>query len=167
MTTQQVVEEFLKINGAKTSKEFFEKKFKDNKAKNLSSQLSKIEIDDRWAFHPNNSDIEIDVNDLRENPIKFVGVGKDYEIGEALEENTKQVEWKSKIEIPISKLETLQPFVLASGIDNYKRYDETERPYVVELEGHYYLIDGNHRVAKAKLQGNKTIVVDLSVRRLK
>jgi hypothetical protein len=167
MTTQQVVEEFLKRNGAKTPKEFFENKFKDNKAKSLSSKLSKIEIDDRWAFHPNNSDIEIDVNDLRENPIKFVGVGKDYEIGEMLEENTKQVEWKSKTEIPISKLETLQPFVLASGIDDYKRYDETERPYVVELEGHYYLIDGNHRVAKAKLQGDETITVDLSVRKLK
>lgn len=166
MTTDQVVKAFLDSKGVNSPKEFFSKTFnKKSSTEKASNKLNKISVDERWAYNPKNSEIDIDTNDLRENPIKFVGVGKDYEIGEILEEHTKQIEYKSNYEMPISKLETLQPFVLASGVDNYKRWDETEKPYVIELEGHYYLIDGNHRTAIAKLKGNKTITVDLSVRK--
>jgi hypothetical protein len=128
----------------------------------LSSKLSKIKVDDRWAYQP---DDMTDPNDLRKNPIPYVGIENEYEIGNALENNTHQEGYKSNYEIPISKLETLQPFVLASGIDNYKSWDGSERPYVAEYKGHYYLLDGNHRASIAKLKGQKTIKVDLSIRK--
>lgn len=130
--------------------------------KTLSSGLPNIQVDDRWAYQP---DDMTNLNDLRKNPIPYVGIENEYDIGNALENDTKQEEYKSNYEIPISKLETLQPFVLASGIDNYKSWDDTERPYVAEYKGHYYLLDGNHRAAIAKLRGKKTIKVDLSIRK--
>ena len=131
-------------------------------SKGLSSRLPKIQVDDRWAYQPDDT---TDLNDLRKNPIPYVGIENEYDIGNALENETVQQKYVSDYEIPISKLETLQPFVLASGIDNYKSWDDTERPYVAEYKGRYFLLDGNHRTAIAKLQGKKTIKVDLSIRK--
>lgn len=126
----------------------------------LSNLLSKIDVNDEWAFQP---DDDTDLNDLKQNPIPYVGVGKDFEIGNAVEDAVQQA-YKSNVEIDISKLKTFQPFVLASGIDDYKSWDGSDRPYVIEYKGGFYLLDGNHRVAKAKLQGKKKIKVDISVR---
>lgn len=85
-------------------------------------------------------------------------------IGMEIEDETVQPEYKPKVPIDISKLETLQPFVLESGIVNYKRFDGTDTPYVVQYKGRYFLMDGNHRVAREKLKGKKTVIVDISVR---
>ena len=126
----------------------------------LSELLPKIDVNSDWAFQP---DDDTDLNDLKRNPIPYVGVGKDFEIGNAVEDAVQQA-YKSNVEIDISKLETFQPFVLGSGIDDYKSWDNSERPYVIEYKNHFYLMDGNHRTAKAKLQGKKKIKVDISVR---
>lgn len=126
----------------------------------LSAVLPNINNNPDWAYQP---DDKTDLTDLKQNPIPYVGIGKDFEIGTAVED-ARQKEYKSNVDIDISKLETFQPFVLGSGIDDYKHWDNTERPYVVEYKNHFYLLDGNHRVAKAKLEGKKTIKVDLSVR---
>ena len=126
----------------------------------LSKLLQKIDVNDKWAYQP---DDYTDLNDLRKNPIPYVGVGEDFKIG-LQTEDAIQASYKSDVDIDISKLKTFQPFVLASGIDNYKSWDGSDRPYVIEYKGGFYLLDGNHRVAKAKLQGKKKIKVDISVR---
>ena len=126
----------------------------------LSKLLQKIDVNDKWAYQP---DDYTDLNDLRENPIPYVGVGEDFKIG-LQTEDAIQTSYKSDVDIDISKLKTFQPFVLASGIDDNKSWDGSDRPYVIEYKGGFYLLDGNHRVAKAKLQGKKKIKVDISVR---
>lgn len=126
----------------------------------LSKLLQKIDVNDKWAYQP---DDYTDLNDLRKNPIPYIGVGEDFKIG-LQTEDAIQKSYKSDVDIDISKLKTFQPFVLASGIDNYKSWDGSDRPYVIEYKGGFYLLDGNHRVAKAKLQGKKKIKVDISVR---
>ena len=126
----------------------------------LSKLLQKIAVNDKWAYQP---DDYTDLNDLRKNPIPYVGVGEDFKIG-LQTEDAIQKSYKSDVDIDISKLKTFQPFVLASGIDDYKSWDGSDRPYVIEYKGGFYLLDGNHRVAKAKLQGKKKIKVDISVR---
>lgn len=123
--------------------------------------LQRIEVNPNWAYQP---DANTDPYDIVKNPIPFVGNGKDWEIGETLENETKQTKYDGDYEIEIDKVKTLQPFVLQSGIDDYKRFDFNEKPYVVEFEGNYYLLDGNHRMARAKLKRQKTMNVTLSVR---
>lgn len=99
---------------------------------------------------------------MRKNPIPFVGTGEDARLGGLFEEQTIQTKYESAVAVKINDLLTLQPFVLQSGIDNYTPFDSSERPYVIEFEGKLYLIDGNHRVARAKLDGKKEFVVDIS-----
>ena len=126
--------------------------------------LQHISVNPNWAYQP---DSETDLSDIVKNPIPYVGEGKDWEIGTVIENDTIQPQYYDSYDIEISKLKTFQPFVLESGIKNYQSYDNQSKPYVVEFEGSYYLMDGNHRVAKAKLDGKKTINVNLSVRKRK
>lgn len=129
-----------------------------------SYSLTPISPNPEWVYQP---DDETDISDMRKNPIPYVGIGEDARLGNLLENETVQPKYESNTEIEISKLKTFQPFVLQSGIDNYRPFDSSERPYVIEYEGKYYLIDGNHRVAKAKLDGRKKIAVDISHRELR
>ena len=124
-----------------------------------SAELEAIAVNPDWLYQP---DEMTDLNDLRKNPIPFVGVGEDARLGDLFENHTIQPKYESAVEVKTADLLTLQPFVLQSGIDNYIPFDGSERPYVVEFEGKLYPIDGNHRVAKAKLDGKKTVVVDVS-----
>ena len=126
-----------------------------------TKRLEPIQYDERWAYQP---DGETDLSDMVKNPIPFVGVGKDKELAELFEDHTKQVRYMSNTDVPVDGLQTLQPFVLRSGIENYQKWDDSERPYIVEFEGGRYVIDGNHRVAQAKLNGEKTVKADVSVR---
>lgn len=123
--------------------------------------LEHIDVNPNWAYQP---DDQTDLKDMVKNPIPFVGVGKDMELANLFygDGTTIQTQYLSDTTIDISKLQTLQPFVLKSGVTNYKSWDNSARPYVVEFEGKYYLLDGNHRVATAKLKGQKTIKVDIS-----
>lgn len=125
------------------------------------TQLQSIQYNPQWAYQIDNN---TDTNDLAKNPIPFVGVGEDMRLAQLFEDGTTQTEYKSNVDIDISKLQTLQPFVLKSGVQNYQSWDNSERPYVVQYEGKYYVIDGNHRAAIAKLGNEKQIKVDISVR---
>lgn len=125
-------------------------------------QLQPIAYNKNWAFQ---IDDQTDINDLVKNPIPFVGVGEDMRLAMLFEDGTTQSNYIADTVIDINKLETIQPFVLRSGINNYQAYDDSVRPYVIEYKGKYYLWDGNHRVAKAKLEGQKKINVDISVRK--
>lgn len=129
-----------------------------------SAELKPIKHDPRWAYQP---DEETDLSDMVENPIPFVGVGTDMDLAVKFEDETRQPEYISNTEVNISELKTLQPFVLRSGIEDYKPWDDSERPYVIEFEGQKYVIDGNHRIARAKLNGETTVRVDVSVRELR
>lgn len=126
--------------------------------------LRPISINPNWAYQP---DENTDLNDVVKNPIPFVGDGEDWRIGNLLENETIQTSYDGNVDIDIDKIQTLQPFVLRSGIINYQSFDGSEKPYVCELDGKYYLLDGNHRVAKAKLDGKKTVNVILSKRKQK
>lgn len=123
--------------------------------------LQRIAVNPDWAYQP---DEDTDLNDIVKNPIPFVGNGNDWKIGNILENETRQISYDGNYDIDISKIQTLQPFVLQSGITNYQSFDGSDKPYVCELNGKFYLLDGNHRVAKAKLDGKKTINVILSRR---
>ena len=124
-------------------------------------QLPHIVINPNWAYQP---DENTDLSDVVKNPIPFVGDGKDWELGNIIENETVQPQYYSDFEIEINKVKTFQPFVLQSGITNYQSWDDSDKPYVVLFEGQYYLLDGNHRMARAKLEGKKTMHVILSVR---
>ena len=125
-------------------------------------QLQPIRVDARWYFHPDNADFKVDLDDLAKNPIPFVGIGPDRKIGELIDGyGTVQDEYRYDVEVNISSLQTLQPFVLRSGMTG-DVVDEGA-PYVVLLDGKYYLVDGNHRVARAKVAGQKTVRADVSV----
>ena len=125
-------------------------------------KLEPIDVNPNWAYQP---DEQTDLKDMVKNPIPFVGVGKDMELGIKFEEDTIQSKYQSSVDIEISKLQRLQPFVFKSGITNYQRFDYTDKPSVIEYKNKFYLLDGNHRVAKAKLDGKKTITVDISTRK--
>lgn len=127
-----------------------------------SNALQPITINPDWAYQP---DENTDLNDVVKNPIPFVGDGEDWRIGNLLENETIQTSYDGNVDIDVNKIQTLQPFVLKSGITNYQSFDGSEKPYVCELDGKYYLLDGNHRVAKAKLDGKKTVNVILSKRK--
>jgi hypothetical protein len=127
-----------------------------------SNALQPIAINPDWAYQP---DENTDLNDVVKNPIPFVGDGEDWRIGNLLENETIQTSYDGNADVDVDKIQTLQPFVLKSGITNYQSFDGSEKPYVCELDGKYYLLDGNHRVAKAKLDGKKTVNVILSKRR--
>lgn len=127
-----------------------------------SNALQPIAINPNWAYQP---DENTDLNDVVKNPIPFVGDGEDWRIGNLLENETIQTSYDGNADIDVDKIQTLQPFVLKSGITNYQSFDGSEKPYVCELDGKYYLLDGNHRVAKAKLDGKKTVNVILSKRK--
>lgn len=129
---------------------------------NRGGKLEPIDVNPNWVYQP---DEQTDLKDMVKNPIPFVGVGKDMELDIKFEEDTIQSKYQSSVDIEISKLQTLQPFVLKSGITNYQRFDYTDKPYVIEYKNKFYLLDGNHRVAKAKLDGKKTITVDISIRK--
>lgn len=124
-------------------------------------KLQKFTVNPDAAYQPDDG---TNPEDIVKNPIPFVGDGKDWEIGEEIEENAIQTKYYDSFEIDINKVQSLQSFVLRSGLENYQRWDDQDKPYVVEYEGKYYLLDGNHRMAKAKLDGKKTINVNLSVR---
>ncbi len=124
-------------------------------------KLQKIRKNSKWLYQP---DAQTDLSDLRENPIPFVGIGEDARLNEFFEEDTYQTEYRYGETVNIADLKTLQPFVLQSGIDDYQRWDHTEIPYVIEFQGQKYLIDGNHRVVKAMMEGKKTVLADVSVR---
>jgi hypothetical protein len=131
----------------------------------LTHSIQHIKVNPNWAYQP---DENTDLNDMVRNPIPFVGISKDLELAMLFDGNdTRQSKYENDVSIDISKLQTLQPFVLKSGLENYQRFDLTERPYVVEYKGKYYLLDGNHRVANAKLKGDKLVKVDISHRVLK
>lgn len=127
----------------------------------IGAKLQPIAVNPDWAYQPDDA---TDLNDIVKNPIPFVGNGEDWRLGELIEDHTRQPSQDPDYEIDISKVKTLQPFVLRSGITNYQRYDGNDKPYVVEFEGNFYLLDGNHRMAKAKLEGKKTMNVFLSRR---
>lgn len=129
-----------------------------------SAELKPIKPDSRWAYQP---DDKTDPNDMIENPIPFVGVGPDMDLAVKFEDETIQTKYISNTEVNISELQTLQPFVLRSGIEEYKPWDESDRPYVVDFDGKKYVIDGNHRIAQAKLKGEKAVNVDISVREMR
>lgn len=129
-----------------------------------AANLKPIKPNPEWAYQP---DEETDISDMVENPIPFVGVGADMDLAVKLEDETIQSKYISNTEVDISDLQTLQPFVLRSGIEDYKPWDDSDRPYVVDFEGQKYVIDGNHRIAQAKLKGEKTVNVDISVREIK
>ena len=133
-----------------------------NSGKSNGTRLQPIQIDDRWAFHPSNADFYVDPNDIAKNPIRFVGVGKDRELADLIENGTIQTQYIADTVIDISKLQSIQAFVLRSGM-NDRNYESGELPYVVLLDGKYYLVDGNHRVARAKLNGQKTVHAIVSV----
>ena len=127
----------------------------------IASRLKPIQANPNWAYQP---DDQTDLRDMKKNPIPFVGVGEDMRLAELFEDGTRQTAYESDTPVNISELKTLQPFVLGSGITDYKSWDGSTRPYVVEYEGQKYVIDGNHRIARAKLEGQKTINVDVSYR---
>lgn len=129
-----------------------------------SAALKPIKPDPRWAYQP---DAEADISDMVENPLPFVGVGTDMDLAVKFEDETIQSKYISNTEVNISDLQTLQPFVLRSGVENYKHWDDSERPYVIDFEGSKYVIDGNHRIAQAKIKGEKTVNVDISVREMR
>ena len=126
--------------------------------------LEPIAPDPRWLYQPDDA---TDISDMRKNPIPFVGIGEDTRLGDIFENHTIQPSYESAVPVNIADLVTLQPFVLQSGIDNYVPFDGSERPYVIEFNGKLYLIDGNHRVARALLDGQTTIIVDISHQKLK
>lgn len=158
------IEKFLNKHGKTVSKNIMqEAKDKALSFNDKIKSLEPIENNPKWAYQP---DGKTDLKDMVKNPIPFVGDGNDWKIGEQIE-NAIQPDYKSNVPIDISTLKTLQPFVLKSGLENYKRFDVTERPYIVNYEGQNYVIDGNHRIAIAKLKGDKTINVDVSFRKAK
>lgn len=149
---------------AKKNEETKVKQIKANKkqADKLNNTMAVYRVDKNAALQP---DSETDLNDIMKNPIPFVGVGKDQQIGTLIDgQDVIQSKFIANYDIDISKVQTLQSFVLKSGITDYKSWDNSEKPYVVEFEGNYYLLDGNHRMAKALLDGKKTMNVELSKR---
>ena len=123
----------------------------------LIDKLQRVAINEDWLYQPEPGQ----ERDMRKNPIPFVGVGKDMELDEKLDYNfsTKVVSTQDNVEVNISSLKTLQPMVDVNGV---KRALDGKAGMgnpvkVVEYHGQYYLMDGNHRAAAAKLRGQKTI----------
>lgn len=121
------------------------------------NNLPVIDVNDDWVFNPNNADFYINPNDIVENPIKFVGIGNDAILMDKLDNGVIRTSYENDVEVKIADLQTLQPFVLKSGL--LKNTGDGEQPYVYEYKGNLYLIDGNHRVAREKLQGKKKVKV--------
>lgn len=62
--------------------------------------------------------------------------------------------------IPIDDIETLQGYLHRPKILSMLRNEQgltAEKPTVVEQDGKYYLVDGNHRVSTMKLLGKTSV----------
>ena len=123
-----------------------------------SRVLPTIQVDEDWLYQP---DFEHDLSDIKKNYVPFVGVGEDMRLEELLEYDisTKVVSTVDDVEVEISKLKTVQPFVTQTGVDRALR-DQAgmgNPVRVVQYKGQMYLMDGNHRVNAAIVNGRKTI----------
>lgn len=85
-------------------------------------------------------------------------------VGKTQKENAKLVERRKKaereaveVELPISSLIGIEDKIGRRALQN----PSTELPYVEKGNGNYYIVDGNHRVVAAYLNGAETIRVKL------
>ena len=121
-------------------------------------ELPVIDVDEDWFYQPEPG---IDPMDIRKNSIPYVGIERDMELEELLEYDfsTKVTSVKDGVEVELSKLKTIQPFVTQTGVDRAMR-DQAgmgNPVKVISYRGDLYLFDGNHRVNAAVLRGQKTI----------
>ena len=101
-----------------------------------------------------------------ENPISYVGNTKARKLGNKFnglfDNHILDCMPVSKEVINISELKTLQPFLVEDGLGSNHEYSND--PFCIRYGGQLYLINGNHRVAKALLDGKTTynlLVYDL------
>lgn len=108
--------------------------------------LQPIEYDRKWTYKP------LDDSIIYANPITFAGNELTEEVLHAVYSFYYDVV-EDKIEnVNLRELKSVQAFVTDRGLNNCS--DSNEDVYAVRYEGQLYLMNGNHRVAKAKLNGS-------------
>lgn len=117
--------------------------------RNNNRALKFIEKDDNWFYKPREN------SQLYANPIPYIGNTETMDLIDRFYgwEGYKQV--KEKFEsVNLSKLKSTQAFVTRQGLDTAT--GEGNEVKAVRYNGKLYLLDGNHRVARAWLKGKKT-----------
>ena len=112
------------------------------------TSLTPISVDQGWLYKP------MDNSQIFANPIKYVGndLAKDI-VNNVYSFSYQAVEEKME-NVNLSSLKSVQAFVTEQGL-NSKR-EGVGNVYAVKFGNNTYLMDGNHRVARAKLDGKKT-----------
>ena len=86
-------------------------------------------------------------------------VGKTQRDNEVLRQRRREVgNNTSEVELPIASLIGIEDTVGKRGLTT----PSTELPYVEKIGGKYYIVDGNHRVVAAYLNGAQTIRAELA-----
>lgn len=113
-----------------------------------SKSLTPIEVDQNWLYKP------MDNSQIFANPIEYVG----NDLAREIVNNTYSFDYEAveeKIEnVSLASLKSVQAFVTENGINSV--HEGAKDVNAVKFGNNIYLMDGNHRVAKAKLDGKKT-----------
>lgn len=125
-----------------------------------TQRLQILEEDPNWV-----SPVRYGVTPYK-NPITYVGnsVARKIQdkVDDLIDRNVLDYMPISEEVINLTELKTLQPFIVESGLDS--NHEDSNEPFCIRYGGQLYLINGNHRVAKALLDGKTTynlLVYDL------
>lgn len=112
-----------------------------------SDELQPIEVDKHWMYLP------LDDSEVFANPITYAGDNRVKQVVAALYGWDYDVVSENIESIDLNDLQSVQAFVTEDGLVNSRQSTKDSIPYAVRFEGNIYLMDGNHRVAKAFLDG--------------
>lgn len=109
--------------------------------------LHPIQVDKHWIYLPR------DNSEVFENPITYAGDEVAREVVRALYGWDYDIVSEEIESVDLDYLESVQAFVTKDGLLQSHTDSEDKKPYAVRLEDNLYLMDGNHRVARAFLNG--------------
>ncbi len=112
-------------------------------------------IDHGWLYKP------MDNSQIFENPIDYVGNDLAKEIINNVYGFRYQAVEEKMEDVDLSSLKSVQAFVTEHGLNSIR--EGAGDAYAVKFGDNVYLMDGNHRVARAKLDGKKTYRMNVIV----
>ena len=116
--------------------------------KSSSAILNPIEVDSKWMYKPFDS-----ASQIYENPIEYAGDELAEEVVDAAHSFRYEAVAEDIEDVDLDELKSVQAFVTKEGLRSSK--ESNKDVWAVRYEGNLYLMDGNHRVARAKMKGDK------------
>ena len=116
--------------------------------KSHSYRLQPITVQSGWLYRPYDKG-----SIIYQNPIQYVGDEKANEVVDAYHSFNYECIAEDVENVDLNTLKSVQAFVTDTGLN--KDIKDSEEVFAVRLDNQIYLMNGNHRVVKAYLQGKR------------